>query len=173
MEVRCTACGNVQEFPAELFGGRKSMDIPCAACGQLINAINPEAETLQLETTRKTLEHVAEEYSEEGLKLSLPPDKELSLNVVEGPEKGTVYRLLKPRITVGRSKADVTIYDRTVSRLHCVVEIIEDRVVLRDLGSTNGTLVNNQPIVSSNLESGSTFRIGMHTLQLMITPKKT
>jgi hypothetical protein len=173
MEVRCLACGNVQQFPSELMGDKESVDIPCAACGQLIRVINPEHEALQLETTRKSGETLAEEYSKEGQRLSLPTDKELSLKVLDGPEKGAVYRLLKPRITVGRSKADVTIYDRTISRLHCVLEIIDERVVLRDLGSTNGTLVNNQPIVSSNLESGSTFRIGMHILQLLITPKKT
>jgi len=43
---------------------------------------------------------------------------------------------------------------------------------LRDLGSTNGTLVNDELIAAATLENGSTFRIGKHVFQLVISPKE-
>jgi hypothetical protein len=171
MEVRCFACGNAQNFNNELFGNRNSVEIQCAACGRTIRVVNPETQTLRVETTKKAVEPLSAEYTEDGQKLSLPKDKELSLKVVDGPEKGAVYPLVKPRVTIGRVNADVTIDDRTVSRLHCALEIAEDRIVLRDLGSTNGTMINNEPIQTSILESGSTFRIGMHVFQLLVSPR--
>lgn len=171
MEVRCLACGNVQEFPAGVFGNQDSVEIECAACGQTIRVANPEPQTLQVGTTKHAPEPVGAEYGEDGLKLGIPKGKELSLKVVEGPEKGTVYPLMKPRITIGRANTDVRIDDRTVSRLHCALEIAENRVLLRDLGSTNGTIIDNHPIKTAILESGSTFRIGMHVFQLFISPK--
>jgi len=44
-------------------------------------------------------------------------------------------------------------------------------VLLRDLGSTNGTIVGNQLVETATLTSGSTFRVGMHIFQLLITSK--
>lgn len=83
-----------------------------------------------------------------------------------------MYAIAKPRITLGRANADVTIDDPLASRLHCVLETLEDRVQLRDLGSTNGTLVNDEPVSAAPLENGSTFRIGNHVFQLVISPKE-
>ena len=172
MEVRCLACGNAQDFPRELFGNRMTVEIQCAVCGQTIRLANPETQTLQVETTQQATVPPSPEYGEDGLKLSLPKDKELCLKVLEGPEKGSVYPLVKPRVTIGRANTDVRIDDRTVSRLHCALEIAPNRILLRDLGSTNGTIIDNQPIKTSILESGSTFRIGMHVFQLLISPRR-
>jgi len=171
MEVRCAACGNVQDFPHELFGNQDAVNIECAVCGQTIRVANPEPQTLQVGTNKAASETVGVEYGEDGLKLGIPKGQELSLKIVEGPEKGTVYPLVKPRITIGRANTDVRIDDRTVSRLHCALEIAENRILLRDLGSTNGTIIDNQPIKTAILESGSTFRIGMHVFELSIGPK--
>lgn len=171
MEVRCAACGNAQNVPRELFGNRISAEIQCAACGQTLRVANPETQTLQVETTKPAEEPPSPEYGEDGLKLSLPKDKELCLKVLEGPERGAVYPLVKPRVTIGRANTDVRIDDRTVSRLHCALEIAPNRILLRDLGSTNGTIIDNQLIKTSVLESGSTFRIGMHVFQLLISSR--
>ena len=171
MEVRCPHCANVQSVSEDVFGIREKVDMACLACGQTFRVVNPKVATLRMETTRKSASTVNFEYTEDGRRLELPQDKEISLKVLEGNEVGTVFSVAKPRITIGRSNADITINDRVVSRLHCALEISEDSVLLRDLGSTNGTIVGSQLVETATLTSGSTFRVGMHIFQLLITPK--
>ena len=171
MEVRCPHCPGVQSISEDVFGNREKVDVACQACGKPFQVVNPKVATLRMETTRKSVTTVNLEYTEDGRLLALPQDKEISLKVLEGNEAGTVFSVAKPRITIGRSNADITINDRVVSRLHCALEISEDSVLLRDLGSTNGTIVGNQPVETAILTSGSTFRVGMHIFQLLITPK--
>jgi hypothetical protein len=155
----------------ESFGPRESLDVRCPACHRTIHIVSPRLQTLRVGTTRKSAAPLREEISPEGRLLHLPGDQALSLKVLEGAEKGTVYPLTKPRTLIGRTNADVRVDDRLVSRLHCAVEVGDGGVILRDLGSTNGTHVNDQPIAAVNLVGGSTFRIGEHVFQLEISPK--
>jgi predicted Zn finger-like uncharacterized protein len=172
MEARCPHCASVQSIPEDDFGIREKMDVTCPACGETYRVVNPKVATLSIETTRKSVPTTSPEYTEDGRLLALPQDKKISLKLLEGNEAGTVFDVAKPRITIGRSKADIIINDRVVSRLHCALEISEDSVLLRDLGSTNGTIVGNQLVETATLTSGSTFRVGMHIFQLLITPKE-
>jgi pSer/pThr/pTyr-binding forkhead associated (FHA) protein len=48
----------------------------------------------------------------------------------------------------------------TVSARHCELMLTGDGVLLRDLGSTNGTFVNGAPVKSAVLQSGQTLRLG-------------
>ena len=171
MEVRCPHCGNVQSVSEDVFGNREKVDVACLACGKTFRVVSPKVATVRIETTRKSVPTVNLEYTEDGRLLALPQHKEISLRVLEGNEAGTVYSVAKPRITIGRSHADITINDRVVSRLHCALEISEDSVLLRDLGSTNGTIVGSQLVETATLTSGSTFRVGTHIFQLLITSK--
>lgn len=171
MQVRCPSCGKVHQFAEEGFGNQERLDMKCPACGRLIRVVNPKLQPLRVDTTRKRASAVSEEMSPDGRPLRLPEDQELSLKVVEGEEKGTVYPLTKPRTLIGRANADVLVRDRLASRLHCAVEVGEDGVVLRDLGSTNGTLVNDACIETATLVSGSTFRVGKQVFQLLFAPK--
>ena len=171
MEIRCPQCGSVETILEEDFGIREKMDVTCRACGQTYRVVNPKLATLRVETTRKAAPTADLEYTEEGRLLALPQDKTISLKLLEGNEAGTVFAVAKPRITIGRSNADITLDDRAASRLHCALEISEDSVLLRDLGSTNGTIVSNQLVETATLTNGSTFRVGMHIFQLQVSPK--
>jgi hypothetical protein len=139
------------------------------ACGQTIRVVSPKLATLRLETTRKSVPTTKLEYDEDGRLLALPRGKRIDLKVLEGDEAGTVFAVAKPRVTIGRGNADIIINDRVVSRLHCALEISEDSVLLRDLGSTNGTIVGNQLVQTAPLTSGSKFQIGKHIFQLLVT----
>jgi len=171
VEVQCHHCGQVHRIPRDIFDDRDKIDLPCPSCGKSFQVVNPKPDTFRPETTRKKLSPVTAEVSPEGLPLRLPDHQELSLKIVEGEEKGTVYRLEKPRITLGRTNADVNIPDQAASRVHCVLEVSDEGVLLRDLSSTNGTLINDKPIRTAALSSGSTFRIGQHIFELLIAPK--
>lgn len=58
--------------------------------------------------------------------------------------------------------------DRDVSRRHARLELVDDRVVLTDLGSTNGTFVNDERVTRRVLEPGDRLRIGRFELVWMI-----
>jgi pSer/pThr/pTyr-binding forkhead associated (FHA) protein len=65
-------------------------------------------------------------------------------------------------LVVGRHpECDVRIESRRVSRLHCCVALLAPgKLLIRDLGSTNGTFVNNTRVRESMLRPGDKIRIG-------------
>jgi hypothetical protein len=75
---------------------------------------------------------------------------------------------LKPGVTrFGRSTGnDFPLNDPAVSEQHCEVVVDHDLVFVRDLGSTNGTFINQQPINESMLYAGQILQIG--PLEMML-----
>jgi len=74
---------------------------------------------------------------------------------------GKRYPLTKGRTVIGRgSDADITLDDTGTSRLH--VEILWDgkRGQVNDLGSTNGSKLNGQPVTKAVLQPDSVIEIG-------------
>lgn len=105
-----------------------------------------------------------------GVAPTLPAGKRLSLAVINGPDAGTVYRIEKPRVTIGRAGADLALNDTEASRVHAVVEIRDLAYVLEDMKSTNGTLVNDEKIVGPvELLNQGEFQIGGTTIMLIVT----
>jgi pSer/pThr/pTyr-binding forkhead associated (FHA) protein len=81
-----------------------------------------------------------------------------------------VYRIEKPRVTIGRSNADLTLNDTEASRNHAAVEVRDISCKLLDLGSTNGTLVDGAKILEpTDLTDKSEFQVGATTLMLIVT----
>ena len=72
----------------------------------------------------------------------------LALAVISGPDRHALHRIVKPETTVGRDEeADFTIGDTQISGEHCKIRVNGSLFSLIDLGSTNGTQVN-QNLVS-------------------------
>lgn len=101
--------------------------------------------------------------------LELPKDKRYSLAVIQGAATGQIFSITKSRTTIGRSGNDVDLDDPEASRNHAVVEIYGERAVLRDLGSTNGTFVDNDRVDHAEISNQMEFRIGSHVLMFIIT----
>ena len=99
----------------------------------------------------------------------LPAAHTVALAVVKGPARGQVFRLNKARIVLGRSGADVVLYDPEISRKHCAIEVRGMAATLIDLGTTNGTFVDGKKIQSCQLKHLSKFRIGATTLLFTVT----
>ena len=73
-------------------------------------------------------------------------------------------------MTIGRSNADLTLNDTEASRTHAAIEVRDFLIQLRDLGSTNGTLVDDQKIADVvELQDKSEFQVGATTLMLIVT----
>ncbi len=90
-----------------------------------------------------------------------------SLRIARGPQTGRVFDLSPGTTTLGRgSSADITLDDTTVSRRHAALRRVEDRVVLSDLGSLNGTYLNRQPLVGeADLVDGDEIWTGKFRLE--------
>jgi predicted component of type VI protein secretion system len=70
-------------------------------------------------------------------------------------------RRLDGPVTIGRAAdCEVSLHDILLSRHHCRVESGADGWVLIDLGSKNGTAVNNRAVTRHPLSDGETFAIG-------------
>ena len=67
---------------------------------------------------------------------------------------------------------ELVLADPLVSRHHAVVEQANGRIVVRDLGSTNGTLVANVPVKEAFLAPGAKLRIGSATLELTLSARQ-
>ncbi len=90
--------------------------------------------------------------------------------MIAGPDAGKMYVIDKPRVVIGRDGVDFALDDPEISRQHAAIEVIGDEVVLLDLGSTNGTLVDEAMIQESALENQGEFTIGGSTIMLIVTP---
>jgi pSer/pThr/pTyr-binding forkhead associated (FHA) protein len=81
-----------------------------------------------------------------------------------------VYRVEKPRTTIGRSGADLTLNDNESSRQHAALEVRDMLITVQDLGSTNGTMVGGEKISGAvELTNHSEFQVGATTLMLIVT----
>ncbi len=79
-------------------------------------------------------------------------------------------------IVIGRSsKADVKIEDGLMSSRHCSVELRGEMIVFQDLGSSNGSFLNNSKINSMQIRLGDVIQIGNSFVSLdskQMTPKE-
>ena len=79
---------------------------------------------------------------------------------------GVSTALAKPSVTIGRlPECDVVVDDAGVSRQHARIRRTDGGFVLTDLGSTNGTMVNGEPIQEHVLEHGDRITIGETELE--------
>lgn len=79
-----------------------------------------------------------------------------------GPNPGQTYDLSKDVVTMGRDVTnDIVLADPEVSRQHARVNQTPGGLVLEDLGSTNGTFVNGERLVSPRvLKAGDLVGLG-------------
>jgi pSer/pThr/pTyr-binding forkhead associated (FHA) protein len=67
--------------------------------------------------------------------------------VLDGSLKGQRFTLEQPLTRVGRREGnDWVLQDGSISGTHCEIEKSDAGFLIRDLGSTNGTKVNNAPV---------------------------
>jgi pSer/pThr/pTyr-binding forkhead associated (FHA) protein len=94
----------------------------------------------------------------------------MELVVRTGPQAGMVFSLNRPMVRIGRgSRSDIVLQDSQASRQHAEISQQGERLFIHDLGSTNGTFVNDSRITSPRLLSaGDRIRIGETTLTCQV-----
>ena len=96
------------------------------------------------------------------------------VRIDHGQDAGKIWRLAGPGVyLLGRdNQSSIRILDMKVSKGHCEIHVLNgnggDRIILRDLKSTHGTLVNGQPVTAEiPLNPGDEIRIGLTILRLL------
>ena len=90
-----------------------------------------------------------------------PAAKDACLVVIYGLELGKKFSLETPSIIIGRSsKADIQIDQESGSRNHAKIVNTGKQILIRDLGSTNGTYVNDELIDEHVLQDRDFIKIG-------------
>lgn len=93
--------------------------------------------------------------------------RKAKLVVVDGAQKGKEFVIAKSKTYIGRSTVnDITLQDTSISSTHFELRAEEDGFLLRDLGSTNGTLLGGCRVREVYLAPNVTFRAGNTTLRL-------
>jgi pSer/pThr/pTyr-binding forkhead associated (FHA) protein len=85
----------------------------------------------------------------------------VSLEVIEGVDKGTRFSIENKTITIGRADAsDLKLTDEYVSNKHCQIVFRDDHFTVIDLQSLNKTKVNDNSFQQRNLDDGDVLSLG-------------
>ncbi|MEX0942382.1 MAG: FHA domain-containing protein [Pseudomonadales bacterium] len=83
-----------------------------------------------------------------------------SLIADSGPEKGQIIPVMD-RTEIGRAlECDISILEPALSRKHAELELTDDGLLIRDLGSVNGTFVNGEKVDEAALNDGDVLAFG-------------
>jgi pSer/pThr/pTyr-binding forkhead associated (FHA) protein len=81
--------------------------------------------------------------------------------VLAATRRGLEFLRLEPRIVIGRAReCDLVLDDRCVSRRHAALIVRQGELWIEDLGSTNGTTVDDELVRVRPLASGEEVRFG-------------
>ncbi|MFO0848847.1 MAG: FHA domain-containing protein [Gemmataceae bacterium] len=81
--------------------------------------------------------------------------------VLEGVDKGRVFRDLSVPVTIGREEGNaLRLNDERISRYHAKVQAEDGDIILTDLDSTNGTRVNGAAVQIRRLRAGDQVSVG-------------
>lgn len=85
---------------------------------------------------------------------------------MSGSVKGQKFEINKDRTTLGRApNNDIIVQDEAVSSQHCYISKRGARFILHDLNSTNGTMLNSQPVVGEvALQNKQVIQLGASEL---------
>jgi predicted Zn finger-like uncharacterized protein len=195
--IQCDHCQTRYTYAEERFEDKPSKKIRCAKCREIFEVRNPALaesgdwmQTMEqklppskakpgeqtLAGRRRHLEDSEPDIPDDTGSFnfstvpSLPENQRLSLAITDGPDAAKIFRLDKPRVTIGRQSADILLNDRETSRQHAAFEVRDGHFFVQDLGSRNGTYVDGQRIDGEReISDKSEFRLGATTLMLIVT----
>lgn len=144
----CSKCGHENEDNAKF----------CNKCGSSLDQLKDTDDS-----TVKFILPVLKE--EEEVAVEVKPQKEPVLVVAKGPMVGQRFSLNREQVSLGRDPgSDIFLNDITVSRSHAIISVKPEGITISDVGSLNGTYVNQDRIENSALKHGDKLQIGKFKL---------
>ena len=197
MIVTCPSCARRYRLDPTRLGGKASVTVRCPGCGvtSTVAVAQPDEtgppaaapaagaasttatipsgeapragdQTSRLAADAALLAEPAEVSVGEPV---LPEGVRITLAVLEGNDSGKMFRIEHPSVVIGRGEGDIRLDDAEVSRRHARLTVHGTRVVLHDLGSTNGTFLDERKISEAAIENRSEFRIGATRMMLILS----
>lgn len=177
MKAKCVHCGtehNLQDVDSNV---HPKVQFKCSKCGKTTVVelqrrpdqtvvISPLPSFARADSSSSNL-HLPP--ADDGLKL--PTDGVFVLAITSGPASGEVFRLSQARVVIGRKGADIPLNDPEISRHHCLLEVRDKYINLKDLNSTNGTFYDEERVRAAMLQDGSEFRIGESRIRVSLQKK--
>ena len=123
-------------------------------------------EGAKIDGPRRLIEHEFR-IAKYTLRADIKETTEFVLQALSKPFKGQRYALEKESVSVGRGKnADITLAHKSVSRKHAALDVHDNEVHVRDLGSSNGTFINNERVDDGVLRVGDEICFGRIRMQV-------
>lgn len=114
---------------------------------------------------KKEIESIDETITKKIPKSLYQKRKNTYILFLKGSLLGILYTLENGTSVIGRSvDADISINDSGVSREHSEIKVKGEKAIIKDLGSTNGTFVNNKRITKHVLQDGDRIQISSSTV---------
>jgi pSer/pThr/pTyr-binding forkhead associated (FHA) protein len=89
--------------------------------------------------------------------------------ILSGEAAGTEFELSQPNVSIGRGgEAHWAFDDDAMSKEHAALEFANGGIRLRDLGSMNGTRLNDSEVKAADLKNGDRFQLGQHVFQFVL-----
>jgi pSer/pThr/pTyr-binding forkhead associated (FHA) protein len=93
---------------------------------------------------------------------------------ISGEVKGKTFEIAKDRVVLGRhANCDIIVNDTAVSSQHCYIARRDNRFILHDLNSTNGTQLNGGRITEAELTPKQIVQIGSTELMFDASPAES
>jgi len=94
----------------------------------------------------------------------------VDLVVIDGPDKGARAVVHGGVAKIGTAEGnDLRLTDRSASRLHCEIRVKASTVLVRDAGSTNGTVCEGIRLVEAEVPAGAVLRIGGSAVRIDVS----
>ena len=86
-----------------------------------------------------------------------------AIRILTGPQAGQVFNISQVRTTIGRGwSCSVTLNSSGVSKEHATIVLTEDKLIISDLNSSNGTFVNGVRVQNQKLKKGD--KVALHDI---------
>ncbi len=177
MQTGCIHCGQQHLLKDDVIAKHPKVSFRCTKCG-LTTIVEVKRSVDQTVVISPMPSFARADASTQRLRLlpaddglRLPEDVDVVLTIESGPESGKSFKLTKGRTVLGRKGADIALEDPEISRHHCVIEVKERFINLKDLDSTNGTFFDGERARAAVLQDDGTFRIGSSLIRLTFRPK--
>jgi predicted RNA-binding Zn-ribbon protein involved in translation (DUF1610 family) len=177
METACIHCGAEHSLKETELGGHSKVQFRCSKCGKnTVVRVKYHSNATVVMSPLPSFARAAPgglnlQSQPADPSLKLPAAADVILSVMSGPSQGASHTLTKPRVVLGREGADIAVEDPEISRHHCLLEVRETYINLKDMDSTNGTFFDEERVRAAMLLDGAEFRIGGSMIRVNFHPK--